>query len=143
MTVLENSVLIERPMGDVFDYAVDMRNELTWNPQCRSMEKITEGPIGLGTKFLAKWKQSPLIEVTCTKFERPQVWEYTNGGPLAVVFEVSLSAQDRGTRLSSRFDVRPHGVMRLFFPVVLRSLRRAEQRNMASIKKALEETPHR
>jgi len=141
MAVLENSVLIERPMGDVFDYAIDMRNELTWNPQCRSMEKITEGPIGLGTKFRAKWKQSPLIEVTCTEFERPQVWEYTNGGPLAVVLKVSLSAQDGGTRLSSRFDVRPHGLMRLFFPVVLRSLRRAEQRNMASIKKALEEAP--
>jgi len=139
MAVLENSALIHRPIEDVFDFCVDMRNELTWNPQCCSMKKITQGPIGLGTKFLAKWKQSPLIEVTCTKFDRPRVWEYTNGGPLAVVFEVSLTQQNGATLLFSRFDVRPNGVMRLFFPIVLRSLRHAEQRNMESIRKALEE----
>lgn len=141
MVVIENSVLIARPPEVVFDYLTDLRHELEWNPQCRSMEKISDGPIGLGTKFLAKWKQSPLIEVECTAFDRPRAWQYTNGGPLAVVFDVTLTPEDGGARLSSHFVAQPLGPMKLIFPLVLRSLRRAEKNNMRYIKEALESAP--
>ena len=87
VAVIENSVLIRRPIEEVFEYLTDLRNELSWNPQCRSMEKVGDGPVGLGTTFRAKWKQSPLIEVVCTAFDRPRSWQYTNGGPIAVVLE--------------------------------------------------------
>jgi len=139
MAVIENSVQINRTPEDVFGYLVDLRNELQWNPGVQSMEKITDGPIGVGTKFLAKWKQSQLIEVECIRFEYPRRWAYSNGGPLAVVFDITLTPHGSGTLLASRFDVRPRGLMRLFFPVVLRELKRAEKQNMAYIKNALEQ----
>lgn len=44
---------IDRSPEDVFDYLVDLRHELEWNPDTQSMEKITEGSIGVGTKYLA------------------------------------------------------------------------------------------
>ncbi|MBZ0318803.1 MAG: SRPBCC family protein [Anaerolineae bacterium] len=138
MAVIENSVQINRSPEDVFDYLVDLRNELEWNPDVESMEKLTNGPIGLGTKFLAKWKQSQLIEVECIRFERPLRWAYSNGGPLSVVFEVTLTPQGNRSLLSSRFDVRPHGLLRLFFPILLRELKRAEKQNMTHIKNILE-----
>ena len=141
MVVIENSVLIARPPEVVFDYLADLRHELEWNPQCRSMEKISDGPIGLGTRFLAKWKQSPLIEVECTAYDRPRAWQYTNGGPLAVVFDVTLTPEGGGIRLSSHFLTQPLGPMKLIFPLVLRSLRRAEKNNMRYIKEALESAP--
>ena len=141
MAVIENRVLIERSAEVVFDYLVDMRHELEWNPQCRSMHKIGGDPIGLGTKFLAKWKQSPLIEVECTEFDRPRAWQYTNGGPIAVVFDVTLTPEGGGTRLSSHFVAQPNGPIKLIFPLVLRSLRRAEKNNMQYIKEALESAP--
>ena len=138
MAVIENSVQIERVAEEVFEYLVDLRNELEWNPDTQSMEKLTDGPIGVGTKFLAKWKQSQLIEVECTRFERPHRWAYSNGGPLAVVFDVTITPQGTGSLLASRFDVRPQGLMKVFFPVVLRQLKRAERRNMQYIKNVLE-----
>src|SRR6185436_110761 len=88
MAVIENRVQIDRVVEEVFDYLVDLRNELEWNPDTQSMEKLTDGPIGVGTIFLAKWKQSQLIKVECIRFERPYRWAYANGGPLAVVFDV-------------------------------------------------------
>ena len=138
MAVIENSVQIDRSPEEVFDYLVDLRNELEWNPDVQSMAKITDDPIGVGTKFLAKWKQSKLIEVECIRFERPYRWAYSNGGPLTVVFDITLTPQGNATLLASRFDVRPRGLMRLFFPIVLRQLKRAEAQNMAHIKNALE-----
>jgi hypothetical protein len=138
MAVIENSVQIDRSPEEVFDYLVDLRNELEWNPDVESMKKLTDGPISVGTKFLAKWKQSELIEVECIRFERPYCWSYSNGGPLTVIFDVTLTSQGNATLLASRFDVRPRGLMQLFFPIVLRQLKRAEKQNMAHIKNALE-----
>jgi hypothetical protein len=138
MAVIENSVQIERSPEEVFDYLVDMRNELEWNPDVQSMAKTSDDPIGVGTKFLAKWKQSKLIEVECIRFERPYRWAYSNGGPLTVVFDITLTPQGNATLLASRFDVRPRGLMQLFFPIILRQLKRAEKQNMAHIKNALE-----
>ena len=138
MAVIKNSVQIHRSPEEVFDYLVDLRNELEWNPDAQSMEKKTDGPINVGTKFLAKWKQSQLIEVECTRFDRPHGWAYSNGGALSVVFDVTLTPQGTGTLLAAHFDARPHGLLKLFFPVLLQMLKRAEKRNMRDIKNALE-----
>jgi carbon monoxide dehydrogenase subunit G len=138
MAVIENSVQINRSPEEVFDYCVDLRNELEWNPDVQSMEKVTDGPIGVGSKFLAKWKQSEQVEVECTRFNRPHGWTHVNGGPLAVVFDAAVTPQGAGSQLAVRFDARPNGLLKLIFPVLLQVLKRAEQRNMQCIKHALE-----
>jgi carbon monoxide dehydrogenase subunit G len=138
MAVIENSVQIDRSPEEVFDYLVDLRNELEWNPDAQSMTKITDDPIGVGTKFLAKWKQSKLVEVECIRFERPYRWVHSNGGSLTVVIDVTLKPQGTATLMVVRFDVSPRGLTRLFFPIILPQLKRAEKQNMAHIKNALE-----
>jgi carbon monoxide dehydrogenase subunit G len=140
MAVIGNRVQIDRSPEKVFDYLVDLRNELDWNPDVQSMQKITDGPIGVGTRFLAKWKQSNQIEVECTRFDRPCGWSYSNGGPLAVVFDVDVTPQGDGSVLDVRFDARPNGLLKLIFPLLLQQLKRAERRNMQCIKDALEKS---
>jgi hypothetical protein len=46
-------ILINRPVEMVFDYVADQRNELAYNPRMVRSEKITGGPIGVGTRFRA------------------------------------------------------------------------------------------
>jgi carbon monoxide dehydrogenase subunit G len=138
MAVIENSVHVDRSPEDVFDYLVDLRNELEWNPDAESMEKTTEGPLGVGTRYLAKWKQSGLVEVECTRYDRPNGWSHLNGGRLAVAFDATVTPQDDGSLLQVRFDARPNGLLKLFFPVLVPLLRRSEHRNMKNINEALE-----
>jgi carbon monoxide dehydrogenase subunit G len=138
MAVIHNTTLIERAPEEVFDYLVDLRNELEWNPGVESMEKLTAGPLGVGTKYLAKWKQSRLLEVECTRFARPREWVYVNGGPVAVTFTARLTPEGEGTRLTATFDARPNGWFRLVFPVFLLMMKRQEQANMTYIKQAVE-----
>lgn len=138
MAIIESTVQIERAPEEVFDYLVDLRNELEWNPGVESMEKLTEGPIGMGTRYRAKWKQSRHIEVECTAFDRPHRWVYVNGGPVAVTLTINLMAEGPGTRLVSTFDAQPRGLMRLGFPIFLRVMRRQEAENMRNLKKKLE-----
>lgn len=44
---IQNTVDIDRSPEDVFDYVVDLRSELDWDPGVESMEKITDGPLFL------------------------------------------------------------------------------------------------
>src|SRR5262245_28208303 len=117
MAVIESTTLIDRTAEEVFDYCADLRNELEWNPGGQSMEKLTPGPIGVGTRYLAKWKQGPHVQVECTRFDPPREWTYGNGGPVAVTFTARLTPEAGGTRLRVAFDARPQGWFRLAFPV--------------------------
>ncbi|WP_299929622.1 SRPBCC family protein [uncultured Nocardioides sp.] len=139
MTVIENQATVACTQEELFDYCVDLRNELEWNPRAVSMEKLTDGPIGVGTKFLARWKGAPsAIEVTCLEFERPRRWVHDNGGPIAVTFTGVVEPAEGGSRLSVRFDARPRGWFRVLFPVFLVMARRQEKANMTHLRRALE-----
>jgi hypothetical protein len=138
---VENSVDIGRPPEVVFDYASDMRHELDWNPDVESMSKITDGPIGVGTKFQAKWKQSEPVVVECVRFDRPNGLTLDNGGSIEARVDISLTPQGAGTHFVSRFRARPHGAMRLFFPLFVTMMRKFEAANMIYLKKAVESQP--
>jgi uncharacterized protein YndB with AHSA1/START domain len=138
MTVIRNTILINRPIDEVFDFAVDSRNEFKWNPKVRVMTKVTDGPIGLGTRMAAKWTMSGPIEMECTEYEPPYRWAWANGGPIAVTMTVRLSEEAGGTRLRTAFDARAHGPARLFFPVFMCIMRKDEARNMGYLKACLE-----
>lgn len=138
--VIENTVEISRRPEEVFDYLADQGHEVHWNPDCVSMQKLTDGPVGVGTLFRAKWKQGPVIESTCTLFERPRMWRYENGGPISVVLTVTLEATPRGgTRMTSRGVWTPRGWFRFVFPVFIRVMRRAERGIVANARDALEQ----
>lgn len=138
--IIVNTQEIARPREDVFDYLSDQGHEVEWNPDCVSMERLTDGPVGVGTRFRAKWKQGPVVITECTRYERPLTWTYENGGPISVVLTVTLEPTAAGgTRLTSRGEWTPHGWMRLAFPVFARVMRRAEKGVMANSLRALEE----
>ena len=138
MTVIQSSTVIRCTPEQAFDYLSDMRNEPEWNPTAVSVEKLTDGPVGLGTRFRAKWKGGPPVEVTMVGYDRPVAWEAHNGGPIEVAFKARLETVSEGTRLSVDFDARPHGWFRLVFPLFLLKLRRDEKANMTYIRQALE-----
>jgi len=59
---VENAIEIWRSPDDVFDYMADITKEAEWDPRTRRVEKLTPGPIGLGTRFGAEWiKGNPAI----------------------------------------------------------------------------------
>src|ERR1700684_2023666 len=104
MTLIRNTTLINRPIEEVFDFAVDTRNEFKWNPKVRAMTKLTDGPIGLGTRMAAKWTMSGQIELVCTEYERPCRWAWANGGPIAGTVTGTLSGEGGGQPLRGGLD---------------------------------------
>jgi hypothetical protein len=138
MVLISNSVVIRCTSEQAFDYLSDLRNELDWNPTCERMEKVTDGPVGSGTRFRAKWKLSPVVDLQILEYDRPHCWTAHNGGPLEVTMTVRMEPVPDGTRLSTAFDARPHGFLKLIFPILLRRLRAEETANMGHIRAVLE-----
>lgn len=138
MPVIRNSVILPARPDVVFDYLSDHRAELEWNPKCERMEKLTDGPVGLGTRYRAKWRNSPSVELETVAFERPCSWTMHNGGPIEATFTCRLEAVSEGTRLHADFEPTPHGWFRLIFPLFLVILRREERANMGHLRDAVE-----
>jgi uncharacterized protein YndB with AHSA1/START domain len=138
VTIIRSQTTIARPIEEVFDFAVDLRNELQWNPKVESMVKLTDGPVGVGTRMSGKWTKSKQIELECTRFDRPHSWTWVNGGPVSVTLSITLTEVAEGTRLDSSFDARPNGLFRLVFPIFIRMMRKEEAENMVHLKAHLE-----
>jgi uncharacterized protein YndB with AHSA1/START domain len=138
VTVIHNSVEIRCSPEDAFAYLSDLRSELEWNPGCQRMEKLTDGPVGLGTRYRGKWKGGPTVELEIIDFDPPSTWAAHNPGAVEVTFRCRLEPLADGTRLSATFDARPHGWFRLVFPLFVVMIRRQEKQNMVHLREALE-----
>jgi uncharacterized protein YndB with AHSA1/START domain len=137
-STIVSHVTINKPRHLVFEYISDMRNELKWNPDVLYMKKTTDGPVGLGTHFRAKWHMSDTIDEQITRFQPSEGVTFENGGPLAVTLQVQLTPIDSATELEARFIATPHGFLRAIFPIMRAKLKQQEQENMVNLKKALE-----
>jgi hypothetical protein len=139
VTTILSSTVIRCTPEEAFDYLVDVRSELEWNPGVETVVKLTDGPVGRGTRFAVKWRSAPQpVEVEVVDFDRPRGWVSHNGGPLEVTLTIRLDEVPDGTLLRAAFDARPHGWLRLVFPVFLLRLRRDERANMTYLREALE-----
>ena len=76
MTRIRGSLDIACPVGEVFDIVADQRNEPRYNPRMSASTKLTDGPIGVGTRFeatvLSRGKPLP-VTTEYTDFQRPHL----------------------------------------------------------------------
>jgi hypothetical protein len=143
MVVLENSVDIALPPPQVFDYLSDLRNEREWNPKIRSVQLLTGEPIGVGTRYRARWVGSPDNTVEYTVFDRPHEWaSVADSKMLTIRFAARVRAIDGGSRLRVRMELAPHGPMRLLDPVLGWLMQRKEGENMRLIRQKVESLSH-
>jgi uncharacterized protein YndB with AHSA1/START domain len=130
---------IARPPEDVFDYCVDLTREPEWNPKARRIEKVTDGAIGVGTRFEAEFLKGDSMTIDYVRFERPVSWATVGRSRrLDVKVEGLISATELGARLVMRMELRPKGVLRVLLPILGRFMRQQQERNIRAIEKVLE-----
>lgn len=142
MNHIHGEVLIGRPVEAVFDFVADERNEPRYNPRMVVAEKVTHGPIGVGTRFTATTKTGRgtadmVIEVTA--FERPtRLTTATTLSTMDIRGTLTFEAVDEGTRMGWSWDLEPKGALRLLGPIVGMVGRRNEKAIWNSLKDLLE-----
>lgn len=132
---------IRRPPDDVFEFLSDLRHELDWNPEATQIEKLTDGPVGVGTRFEAKWRRTRPTIVEVDRYERPTSWRTRSKAlGIEVLASGEVAATPGGSRYTIRLDLRPGGLAVLVAPLVKVMMERGEARNMQLVRDALEST---
>lgn len=133
--------VIRRAPEDVFDYCSDLRSELQWNPKAKYVEKLTDGPVGVGTRYRARWANSGPTAVEVIQFDRPRSWE-TNAKArgMGVRFRGTVTDAGSGARYTADLELHPRGLAWLVAPLALLAMRRQDQQHMRRIRDALEST---
>jgi hypothetical protein len=139
---ISGDILIKRQVEQVFDYVADQRNEPVYNPRMLHSEKITDGPVGVGTRFRVTaqsgWREiEMLIEVT--EFQRPgRFGSRTTMSAADIDGGLTFEPVNGATRMNWARDLRPKGSLRLLAPLVTRLRRRQEQTIWTGLKDQLE-----
>jgi|SRR5215471_14162317 len=139
MAVLVNSIEIEAPADAVFDYAADLSNELEWGEPVR-IERLTEGPLRVGSRFAAEWKGGGPVDVEYVLLDRPREWKTLGRSPrmdVNLAGRVEALGPDR-SRFTATMELVPHGWVRLLLPLLKVAMQKTEEKNLASFKRAIE-----
>ena len=143
MADIEGAIVINRPPEQVFDTVADERNEPRYNPRLRNVEKITTGPVGVGTRFRAetvRMGRASQMVIEFTDFDRPRrLGSSTHMSSVDFPGALTFDPVSEGTRMRWSWDVQPHGVLKLLQPLLVRMGRRQEQAIWSALKRYLEQ----
>ena len=112
---VENTLTINRPIGEVFEYVSNPENDPTWVSASLRHQRISPGPMRVGmsteedVKFLGQ-RSTYTWEVT--EYDPPTVIAYrATSGPLpGAAIRFQLEPVGVGTRLRHAIELEPHGM---------------------------------
>ncbi len=142
MARIEGEIVIGRPVDVVFDVVADQRNEPAYNRAITGAEKLTDGPIGVGSRFrataAARGRQVEML-IEYTAYDWPNMLASTTRMATADIHGVlNFDPYPGGTLLRWTWELTPRGAFRLLTPVIAGLGRRQEQRIWNSLKRQLE-----
>ena len=144
MIKAERTVVIDRPIEEVFAYVTDQTNTPNWQAGLVEVQRTTPGPIGVGTKhrFVRKFmgrRMEADNEYVAYEPGRLVTFRTTSGPPLVASY--LFDAEANGTRLTSRVELEGQGLFGLMEPVIGAGLRREMKAALPALKALLERRP--
>lgn len=142
MVHIDGDVTIDAPVEAVFDMVADERNEPTYNPRMARAEKVSVGPVGRGTTFVAEPRGAGRLgemTVEVLEYHRPhRLRTFVRSSYLEVDGVLTFAPVDGGTRLRWDWDMGLVGPWRLLSPLLRVVGPRWERRNWLGLKEHME-----
>jgi uncharacterized protein YndB with AHSA1/START domain len=142
MMRFEKSVVINRPIEEVFAFTADYDTHLQWQAGVLQAESTSEGPLEVGSQY--KYVIQMLgrrVDTTgeITVFEPPKRngWKATSGPfPMEGVF--TFDEVEGGTGVTLHVEVEAGGFFKLAEPLVIRMVRRQFETSLNNLKDLME-----
>lgn len=142
MPGFELSERIDRPRDEVFDYFTDLDNATDWLPDVTRIEKLTDGPVAVGTRYRElRWtsRGEARIEMEVTAIEPPGQYSAAfNQGGYRATFNYTFSPDGGGTRIDMSCVVRAQGGRSLLAPMISWLMKRQDKHQLRNLKRAME-----
>lgn len=142
MVKVEASVVINRPLEEVFAFVTTIENSPKWESEVVEAKQTSEGSISVGTtfngvgEFLGRRIESTFA---VTAYEPNRTYAIkTTSGPMPFEQEHALEPVEGGTKVTIVAEVNPGGIFRLAEPIFARRVQSQLDTNLSNLKNVLE-----
>ena len=112
------------------------------DPRIQRAEKVTDGPIGDGTRFRSETKsagRTAVMVVETTEYERPRrLASLTDAPSMTIGSTLDFDRVPEGTRIRWSSELEPRGTLRILRPILGPIGRRQVKPIYARLKRVLE-----
>jgi len=141
MTKIERSIVIDRPIDEVFEFTHDLTKNLLWQATLVEVVLLTDGPMRAGSRwrevhrFLGK-RIETVVELT--EYEpNTRSAVKTVSGPVPLSGTYLLEPVDGATRFTVTGEVNPQGILNLAEPVLARMAGRELESSLGHLEELL------
>lgn len=139
MIKLHGSVVVKRPVGEVFAALGNLERSPDWARSFGVIERrrLTEGPLGVGTRFYAKdrlFGKLNEFELDITEYETDRHIAANWTEPIGGGWRASFQPLDGSTRVDFDAEMRPSGILKPAARLVAPLVRRATNKDLERFK---------
>ncbi len=146
MARIEASVVINRPVEEVFEFVTNPKNDLLWQSGVLESEQTSEGPMGVGTTLRSvsqSWGRRMEWPCEIIEYEPNRKIKYKiTSGPMTGEPSCTFEPVEGGTRLTLVGEGETGGFFKRLFgladPIVVRMMQRGTETDLANLKDILE-----
>lgn len=136
------TIHIDRSPAQVWAYMMDFTKAPRWRNRVREVKVLSDGPLRPGTELQITFDssgRSRTARCNVLAFETARRFGLRNIEPKVTgTFEYTLTPEGNGTAVTFSCDIRPHGVMWLLLPLMIRSNRARYAQQLPNLKKEVE-----
>ena len=141
MIEFTNTIDIDRPISEVYDYLADLRHVPEWNWAIEETAQITPGPVAVGTRY-RQTRHTPRRSVEhlqISALEPNRMISVTGDlGPFPARVTYSLHGNGSSTRVENRIGLHPTGPARIAGSLLGPSIAQSVADNLGVLKRRLE-----
>jgi uncharacterized protein YndB with AHSA1/START domain len=140
---ITQSIEIAAPLEQVFEQWTDVERYHEWSPAVIDRQKLTRGPVGVGTRFRAvdQWPgYKAEFEMEITAYQKHELFGARWFKPMEGAWIGQFTATTGGTRLDFDIELRPPLLIRFLSPLFRRWAERTNYAFMVSFKESVEQT---
>ncbi|MEK6720846.1 MAG: SRPBCC family protein [Chloroflexota bacterium] len=139
MARFAQSVVIRRPVGEVWAFLARLENETLWQQGLIEARMTSEGPMGLGStgEEIRSWmgrRVATAWKVTAFEADRRFAFKVTKPMPFTAAYEFATVPE--GTRVEMTAE--PTGFSRVLWPLIANTARKQYETDFAKLKEVLE-----
>jgi len=142
MARIEASVVINRPLEEVFAFVGNIENNPQWQSSVLESRATSEGPIGVGTTYrYVSQLLGRRIETDgeITEYEPNRKYSFkSTSGPFPIEGGFTLEAAEGGTKVTLAAEAEVGGFFKLAEPLVIRMMKRQFEADVGNLKDLLE-----
>jgi carbon monoxide dehydrogenase subunit G len=142
MTTITQSVTVNRPVAEVWDFISNFENTTRWSGGVLEARQTSDGPLGVGSTLQTVVKafgRRRSADYLVTEYEPDHAFAFeVTSGPMSSRARYSVEPAGAGTRLTASGEAEATGLYKLLAPILVRILKSHSEADLANLKRILE-----